>query len=661
VIDFGYTIEPFNMRREKEEGHFDDAGMYIEHKEDQKKLRDAWLDTVDAGDETAVFSSKQVKKLSSVQRKLMDEKLDEQGGDDDDEDDDVEVEEPMVQIDLAPLTYELLLYLLPTETPMQALRRLKKGGGDVAGESTKDKFSIRKKKIKPTEEDASSDASSSKSCVMKVVGGKRKRLTEWGYDDQPAAKRCETDTKEEEAIIKAQAQAEQADDKKKDASYNSPPTSSSSAAAANGVVRAAAAPAAAANGVVRAAAAELAAAANGGSNERCSKSEKEEIAGKKENKKGQSDENRETAQEEEEGETHTSETKEKDNTKGQSDENRGTTQEEEGAQDTHTSETKEEKENSRRTPSSEEGREKCDKTANEEAGSETGTMNEEATETSLSSSSSSLPREKTGEPTTSTTTTEDACPTNGVTSSPTSPEEKNKKEKKEKDEGDEDSDSEEGSGGMFGALLSMDSHTAVKSNTGHFCSLGGDDKTARDPDAPGACADASNASVELDASNAKTPLERLTEICDMMLQQQMYDVYTTPREEFVTSLLKVAQKAAGAPKEAVDMDVDIIPTEEPSEGASAAAAPSSEGDATSSSAAQAHAAVAPPLVGDGPFWQYKVGDNKDLHGPFESVTMLSWVQHFAGLNVQVRSASATGEALEEIWRPVESIDYALYI
>lgn len=141
----------------------------------------------------------------------------------------------------------------------------------------------------------------------------------------------------------------------------------------------------------------------------------------------------------------------------------------------------------------------------------------------------------------------------------------------------------------------------------------------------------------------------------MMLQQQMYDVFTTPREEFVTSLLKVAQKAASAPKEAVDMDVDIIPTEPSSEGASSAA-PSSEGDATSSGTAQA-----PPLVGDGPFWQYKVGDNKDLHGPFESVTMLSWVQHFAGLNVQVRSASASGEALEEIWRPVDSIDFALYI
>lgn len=40
----GMTLEPFNLTRERAEGHFDESGHYVEHKADDGD-RDAWFDS----------------------------------------------------------------------------------------------------------------------------------------------------------------------------------------------------------------------------------------------------------------------------------------------------------------------------------------------------------------------------------------------------------------------------------------------------------------------------------------------------------------------------------------------------------------------------------------------------------------------------------------
>ena len=42
----GMKLEPFNLTRERAEGHFDESGHYVEHKPDDGD-RDAWLDSGD--------------------------------------------------------------------------------------------------------------------------------------------------------------------------------------------------------------------------------------------------------------------------------------------------------------------------------------------------------------------------------------------------------------------------------------------------------------------------------------------------------------------------------------------------------------------------------------------------------------------------------------
>jgi len=51
----GIRLEPFNMRREMAEGHFDEGGFYILNKEEEKEVTDAWLDTVDKASKAATF------------------------------------------------------------------------------------------------------------------------------------------------------------------------------------------------------------------------------------------------------------------------------------------------------------------------------------------------------------------------------------------------------------------------------------------------------------------------------------------------------------------------------------------------------------------------------------------------------------------------------
>ena len=41
----GIALEPFNLKRERAEGHFDESGHYVEHGQDDAASRDAWLDS----------------------------------------------------------------------------------------------------------------------------------------------------------------------------------------------------------------------------------------------------------------------------------------------------------------------------------------------------------------------------------------------------------------------------------------------------------------------------------------------------------------------------------------------------------------------------------------------------------------------------------------
>lgn len=66
-IDDGIRLEPFNMRREMAEGHFDDAGMYVIDKDQEKEVTDAWLDTVDQAEKSATFL--QEKRYEDAQKK----------------------------------------------------------------------------------------------------------------------------------------------------------------------------------------------------------------------------------------------------------------------------------------------------------------------------------------------------------------------------------------------------------------------------------------------------------------------------------------------------------------------------------------------------------------------------------------------------------------
>jgi len=42
------TLEPFNLAKEREEGHFDEGGNYVENKEEEDpSMQDAWLTSED--------------------------------------------------------------------------------------------------------------------------------------------------------------------------------------------------------------------------------------------------------------------------------------------------------------------------------------------------------------------------------------------------------------------------------------------------------------------------------------------------------------------------------------------------------------------------------------------------------------------------------------
>jgi len=99
----GVQLEPFNLRAEMEEGYFDKDGNYVEsRRKDERPVRDAWLDEVDERLQTGNKEKEEGARQPAAEE---------------DEDDGPPV-------DLPALKRDVLKYLNPNETPLQALKRL---------------------------------------------------------------------------------------------------------------------------------------------------------------------------------------------------------------------------------------------------------------------------------------------------------------------------------------------------------------------------------------------------------------------------------------------------------------------------------------------------------------------------------------------------------
>lgn len=64
--DEGQKLEPFNLAKERQEGRFDESGMYVENKEEEDPtLQDAWLTSTDGEPSCTSFRS-QVLHLTAI-------------------------------------------------------------------------------------------------------------------------------------------------------------------------------------------------------------------------------------------------------------------------------------------------------------------------------------------------------------------------------------------------------------------------------------------------------------------------------------------------------------------------------------------------------------------------------------------------------------------
>lgn len=153
TIDDGIRIEPFNMRREMAEGHFDEGGFYVLNRDEEKEVTDAWLDTVDHAEKTAAFKREEEKKkagaatasrLDALSRNLKEgsddedekEEEDEEGSKETGEKTEADGQEPSAVkdgeedevVDEVCMLEKLICELEPLETPSMALARYAKQG-----------------------------------------------------------------------------------------------------------------------------------------------------------------------------------------------------------------------------------------------------------------------------------------------------------------------------------------------------------------------------------------------------------------------------------------------------------------------------------------------------------------------------------------------------
>ncbi|XP_063936339.1 uncharacterized protein LOC108224648 isoform X2 [Daucus carota subsp. sativus] len=99
-VDDGVNIEPFNLEKENKEGFFDETGNYVEYV-NEKQIKDAWLDNVD---DTHIDPKLAGKRIETA-----------------DEEESFELSSK----EIGTMKRRMADVLLPGETVLQALRRLK--------------------------------------------------------------------------------------------------------------------------------------------------------------------------------------------------------------------------------------------------------------------------------------------------------------------------------------------------------------------------------------------------------------------------------------------------------------------------------------------------------------------------------------------------------
>mmetsp|Transcript_138113 Transcript_138113/g.344870 ORF Transcript_138113/g.344870 Transcript_138113/m.344870 type:complete len:658 (-) Transcript_138113:152-2125(-) len=215
-IDAGIRIEPFNMRREMAEGHFDEGGFYIFNKEEEKEVTDAWLDTVDQAERTASFKREEAAKragmttasrISALSRNLKEggREEDEKEEEEEEEDEDQEEQKPQERLEEEPkVTQPLEVYvaqpkdladdidtlealigeLLPLETPSEALARFAKGGrGNIYSQNPLLKLRSRMRKARATNVCIPQQVQASAPEQADLSKQRKRKFNEFGYDD----------------------------------------------------------------------------------------------------------------------------------------------------------------------------------------------------------------------------------------------------------------------------------------------------------------------------------------------------------------------------------------------------------------------------------------------------------------------------------------------
>uniref|UniRef100_A0A7S4QHR0 GYF domain-containing protein n=1 Tax=Alexandrium monilatum TaxID=311494 RepID=A0A7S4QHR0_9DINO len=222
-IDDGIRLEPFNMRREMAEGHFDEGGFYILNKDEEKEVTDAWLDTVDQAEKTATFQQGDRQKkagetaasrLTALSRNLGEPQEKEEGEDAEGSEtaeskeqaaaevpapEAVEEEEEEDSGDEISILEALIAELLPLEKPSEALARLARGGlsssvksrdqgTGAALEPLKTRSCIRRARADAAAAKAAPAAPTAEGTQVSSLKPGRRKFSEFGYEEGSANK-----------------------------------------------------------------------------------------------------------------------------------------------------------------------------------------------------------------------------------------------------------------------------------------------------------------------------------------------------------------------------------------------------------------------------------------------------------------------------------------
>lgn len=242
-VDDGIRIEPFNMRREMAEGHFDEGGFYILNKKEEKQVTDAWLDTVDQAERSASFKrvdrlkkagESALSRISALVKNLgpdeaepeeEEEESTELGEDGQpkkkpkEKDPEEEAkkaaeaakeveEEPEDAADEVAMLEALIAELLPLEKPSEALSRLARGGAGPeaapaapALEPLKTRARVKQRKAEEAAKAAQQGKGNSKG-----EKPKKRKFSEFGYEEAAAEEAPKQSAKRPSFIQEAPAE-----------------------------------------------------------------------------------------------------------------------------------------------------------------------------------------------------------------------------------------------------------------------------------------------------------------------------------------------------------------------------------------------------------------------------------------------------------------------